>query len=115
MKAKIEFTFATKQFENIKPTLDIDIAELDGKELKEVYEFFERFAEEMKGRNIKVKKAPKQQVVPKYKLLQAQKDGEDIDNNPYLGTDRDRHAELMENLEREPNIAQKIASGERNS
>jgi len=45
MKAKVSFTFATKQFENIKPEVEFEIPEMD---IPETYLYFENMFSTLK-------------------------------------------------------------------
>lgn len=56
MKATISFTFATKQYENIKPTIEVEVPDMDA---KEAYRYFEEMFSEFREEEKKGKKGYK--------------------------------------------------------
>ena len=92
-KIKVEYTFATGQFENAKPVVEIEIPE--GMNTVEEFQYLHDMFHNLSDRKIKEAK-PKEKTYPNTKdgKLQARKDGVDIDNEPYLDGEEDEGAKI---------------------
>ena len=94
-KVKVEYTFATAQFENAKPTVEISIPDnLDAiQEYWYLYDMFHEISQKRPSHHQNEKTYPNN----RYGLLQARKDGVDVDNSAYLDGDEDEGARIENN------------------
>lgn len=84
MKIQAEVTIATGQYENIKPVIEIEVPDgLEGVKLYwHLYDMFHNIERPShKTTNIEPKN--------KWQKLNARKEGQDFDNDPYLDGDED--------------------------
>ena len=94
-KITIDYTFATAQYENAKTTLEIEIPE--GMSVIEEYKYLYNMFHDA-GMKMPKEEKPKTYPNTKWGKLQARKDGVDIDNDAYLGTDGGDEGARIDNM-----------------
>ena len=91
-KIKVELTIATGQFENAKPTIEVEIPDnlSPVEQFYHLYDMFHDLTERRPSHRQNEKTYPK----TKWGKIQARKDGVDIDNDPYLDGEEDEGAKI---------------------
>ena len=91
MKIKTTFTFATSQYENAKPEVEIEVPDAIAKDPIQLYWYlYDMFHDIGKKRPKDVSFKPP----VKWEMLKAQKEGFDMDNSPYLDGDQDEGSKI---------------------